>query len=408
MVRRPFPPAVWLLGWVSLLTDAASEAIYPLLPFFLTSVLGGGPVALGIIEGIAEGTNSVLRIVSGRVADRTGARRRLVVAGYALSSAARPLIAVATAWWQVLVIRFGDRVGKGVRSAPRDAMLACWADPADLGRVYGFHRAMDHAGAVVGPLVASVFLLAAPGQYRTLFLLTAVPGAIAVALVWRVRDVDADLEKTRDAVSEGTTTSFEADRHPRPRLPRSFFAYAAVVVIFTLGNSTDAFLLLRLTEAAGGPAFIPLIWALLHVVKAGLSTYGGALSDRVGRKPVLVASWVIYAIVYAGFAFSASFTALTAWLLVYGIHFALAEGTEKAMVADLAPPALRGTAFGIFHGIIGFGSLLASVVFGVVWTTWGAPVAFGLGASLALVASGLLVMLVRTERQVVASDQRPA
>jgi MFS family permease len=408
MVRRPFPPAVWLLGWVSLLTDAASEAIYPLLPFFLTSVLGGGPVALGLIEGIAEGTNSVLRIVSGRVADRTRARRRLVVAGYTLSSAARPLIALATAWWQVLVIRFSDRVGKGVRSAPRDAMLACWADPADLGRVYGFHRAMDHAGAVVGPLAASVFLLAAPGQYRTLFLLTAVPGAIAVALVWRVRDVDADVDKRSDAGFERTTTSVGADRHAHPRLPRPFFAYAAVVAIFTLGNSSDAFLLLRLTEAAGGPAFIPLIWALLHVVKAGLSTYGGSLSDRVGRKPVLVASWVVYAIVYAGFAFSASFTALTAWLLVYGVHFALAEGTEKAMVADLAPPALRGTAFGIFHGIAGFGSLLASVVFGLVWKTWGAPAAFGLGASLALVASVLLVMLVRTERQVVVSEENPA
>jgi len=408
MVRRPFPPAVWLLGWVSLLTDAASEAIYPLLPFFLTSVLGGGPVALGLIEGIAEGTNSVLRIVSGRVADRTRARRRLVVAGYTLSSAARPLIALATAWWQVLVIRFSDRVGKGVRSAPRDAMLACWADPADLGRVYGFHRAMDHAGAVVGPLAASVFLLAAPGQYRTLFLLTAVPGAIAVALVWRVRDVDADVDKRTDPGFGRTTTPVGADRHAHPRLPRPFFAYAAVVAIFTLGNSSDAFLLLRLTEAAGGPAFIPLIWALLHVVKAGLSTYGGSLSDRVGRKPVLVASWVVYAIVYAGFAFSASFTALTAWLLVYGVHFALAEGTEKAMVADLAPPALRGTAFGIFHGIAGFGSLLASVVFGLVWKTWGAPAAFGLGASLALVASVLLVMLVRTERQVVASEKNPA
>ena len=207
MVRRPFPPAVWLLGWVSLLTDAASEAIYPLLPF-LTSVLGGGPVALGIIEGIAEGTNSVLRIVSGRVADRTGARRRLVVAGYALSSAARPLIAVATAWWQVLVIRFGDRVGKGVRSAPRDAMLACWADPADLGRVYGFHRAMDHAGAVVGPLVASVFLLAAPGQYRTLFLLTAVPARS------RSRSCGACAMWMRTSRKRGT-------RFPRGRPPHS-------------------------------------------------------------------------------------------------------------------------------------------------------------------------------------------
>src|SRR5215203_1642331 len=158
MPRRPFPPAVWLLGWVSLLTDAASEAIYPLLPFFLTTVLGGGPVALGIIEGVAEGTNSLLRIVSGRLSDRSRWRRGLVIAGYTLSSAARPFVAVVSAWWQVLVIRFTDRIGKGVRSAPRDALLAFWADPSSRGRVYGFHRAMDHAGAVIGPLLASAFL----------------------------------------------------------------------------------------------------------------------------------------------------------------------------------------------------------------------------------------------------------
>jgi MFS family permease len=399
MVRRPFPPAVWLLGWVSLLTDAGSEAIYPLLPFFLTTVLGGGPVALGLIEGIAEGTNSLLRIVSGRLSDRSRARRRLVIAGYMLSSASRPLIALVTGWWQVLAIRFADRVGKGVRSAPRDALLAHWADPADRGRVYGFHRAMDHAGAVVGPLVATVFLLAAPGQYRTLFLLTAIPGAIAVVLVWRVRDVDADRPlPSRERLEPRAADTDAQGVAPMPvRLPRSFFAYAGVVTIFTLGDSTDAFLLLRLTEAAGGPALIPLIWALLHVVKSALSTPWGALSDRVGRKPVLVASWVVYGIVYAGFAMSDSFMALTFWLLLYGVYFALAEGTEKAMVADLAPPSLRGTAFGVFHGITGFGSLAASVVFGLVWKTWGAPAAFALGASLALGASVLLLTTVRPE-----------
>jgi MFS family permease len=399
MVRRPFPPGVWLLGWVSLLTDAASEAIYPLLPFFLTTVLGGGPVALGLIEGVAEGTNSVLRIVSGRLSDRTRTRRRLVIAGYTLSSASRPLIALVTGWSQVLAIRFADRVGKGVRSAPRDALLASWADPADRGRVYGFHRAMDHAGAVVGPLLATVFLLAAPGQYRTLFLLTAIPGAIAVALVWRVRDVHADRVQVPVArPARARMTEAPSLAPAQVRLPRAFFAYAAVVAVFTVGNSTDAFLLLRLTEAAGGPALIPLVWALLHVVKSALATRGGALSDRIGRKPVLVASWIVYGIVYAGFAMSESFAALTAWLLVYGVHFALAEGTEKAMVADLAPPALRGTAFGIFHGILGFGSLAASVVFGLVWKTWGAPTAFGLGAGLAIAASVLLLVGVRQEQ----------
>jgi MFS family permease len=352
---------------------------------------------------VAEATSSLLRIVSGRHADRTRARRRLVVAGYALSSAARPLIALVTAWWQVLVIRFADRIGKGVRSAPRDALLACWAEPSDRGRVYGFHRAMDHAGAVVGPIAATAFLLAWPGEYRTLFVLTLVPGAAAVALVWRVRDVDADVARPLHGRALGLAEG--ASRVPAPaisELPASFFAFVAVVTVFTLGNSTDAFLLLRLTEAAGGPALIPLVWALLHVVKAGLSTLGGAWSDRVGRKPVLVASWLVYAAVYAGFALSDSFAALAGWMLVYGVHFALAEGTEKALVADLAPAALRGTAFGVFHGVVGFGSLAASVMFGLVWKAWGAPAAFGLGAALALMASALLVVCVRT------GDERPA
>lgn len=379
---------MWLLGWVSLLTDAASEAIYPLLPFFLSHVLGGGAVALGIIEGVAEGTSSLLRVVSGRLSDRWRMRRPLVIAGYALSSLARPLVGLAGAWWHVLAIRFADRVGKGIRSAPRDALLGVLADPRDRGRVYGFHRAMDHAGAVVGPLFASAFLLVAPGQYRTLFLLAFVPGVLAVVLAWRVRE---EPPAAPPAASPAPADSAAASwRH----LPRGFAAYLLVVTIFTLGNSTDAFLLLRLTEAAGGPALVPLLWSGLHVVKAGCSTAGGALSDRVGRRPVIAAAWVLYAVVYAGFATSERLLPLTAWFLVYGLFFALSEGTQKALVADLAPPHLHGTAFGLFHAATGLAALGASVLFGLVWHAFGAPAAFGLGAALALTAAVLLLAIV--------------
>jgi MFS family permease len=396
---RRFPPAVWLLGWVSFLTDAASEAIYPLLPFFLARVLGGGAAALGLIEGVAEGANSLLRIVSGRLSDRWRSHRPLMIAGYALSSLVRPLIGIAGTWVHVLAVRLADRIGKGVRSAPRDALLAFWARPEDRGRIYGFHRAMDHAGAVVGPILATLFLLAAPGQYRALFLLTIVPGLIAIGLVLRVREPDVGQGSgDRPDVGQGFPPSLKLRRTSSPaqswrRLPRGFYAYLAIVFLFTLGNSSDAFLLLRLTEAAGTPQYIPLLWSGLHVVKAGLSTVGGALSDRAGRRPVIALAWIIYAIVYGGFAMSSSFPALALWLGVYGLFFALAEGTERAYVADLAPEDLRGSAFGVFHAAVGFGSLAASILFGAVWNAFGAPAAFTMGAALALVAAVLLIMI---------------
>jgi MFS family permease len=383
--RPRFPPDVWLLGWVSLLTDAASEAIYPLLPFFLARTLGGGPAALGVIEGVAEGANSLLRVLSGRLSDRFRRHRALVIGGYAVSSLVRPLIAFAATWTHVLAVRFADRIGKGVRSAPRDALLAYWAAPEDRGRIYGFHRAMDHAGAVIGPILATLFLLAAPGQYRSLFLLTIVPGVLCIVLVMRIREPQA-LEVSSD-VEKGVSPAIRVSR----RLPRVFYGYLAIVFLFTLGNSSDAFLLLRLTDAAGGPEYIPLLWSGLHIVKAGLATVGGALSDRVGRRPVLVVAWIVYAIVYGGFAVSSSFAALALWMAVYGVFFALAEGTERALVADLAPEELRGSAFGILHAVVGFGSLAASVAFGAVWQGYGAPAAFTMGAALAIAAAVLLM-----------------
>ncbi len=387
------PRPVWLLGWVSLATDAASEAIYPLLPFFLTQVLGAGAVSLGVVEGAAEAANSVLKLWSGRAADRARTKRPLVLAGYALSSLVRPLIAVARSWTGVLAVRVLDRVGKGVRSSPRDAMLATWTTPETRGKVYGFHRAMDHAGAVLGPTMASLFLVFYPGSYRQLFALTIVPGAIAVLLVFFVREADAPpkVAASSAATPRAVPASDPAGQEPLPRKLKIFFA---VLVVFTLGNSTDAFLLLKLTDVAGGTKFIPLIWAALHVVKASVSVVGGSLSDKVGRRTVIAAGWLVYAMVYVGFAFADSIVPLIGWFLVYGFYFGFSEGTEKALVADLAPVSRRGFAFGLYNAVLGIGSLAASVLFGALWTAFGPPIAFGFGAALALGATALLWVIV--------------
>jgi MFS family permease len=411
------PRPVWLLGWVSLATDSATEAIYPLLPFFLTRVLGAGALSLGVVEGAAEAVNSVVKIAAGRMADRSPKKRPLVLFGYGVSSLARPFIAITTSWVQVFTVRILDRIGKGVRGAPRDAMLATWATPTTRGKVYGFHRGMDHLGAVVGPALATLFLFFYPDHYRTLFALTIVPGAIAVALIFFVKEDESKVRLTASAKGTAslaearenggerrrkpdaaTTTphpSYVASGFSRTPLPREFTSFMLVLALFTLGNSTDAFLLLKMTDVAGGPKFVPLMWAALHVVKAGVSMVGGSWSDRIGRRAVIAIGWLVYAAVYAGFATSDSLPALVAWLLLYGFYFGFAEGTEKALVADLAPEARRGFAFGVYNAVQGLGALAASILFGLIWKFYGAAAAFGVGAALALAATALLFVAVR-------------
>src|SRR5437660_8526902 len=271
---------------------------------------------------------------------------------------------------QVFAVRVADRVGKGVRGAPRDAMLAAWATADTRGRVYGLQRGMDHLGAVVGPAGMTLFLLLYPGQYRTLFLWTIVPGAIAVALIFLVPEETS-------APAPLATSNRDVDD---TRLPRRFHSFVVVLALFMLGNSSDAFLLLRLTDAAGGARFVPLMWSALHVVKASVSIASGGWSDRIGRRAVIATGWLVYAMVYGGFAVSRSLPALLGWFLIYGFYFGFAEGTEKALVADLAPASRRGTAFGVYNAVQGLGALAASVLFGGIWTAYGAAAAFGFGA----------------------------
>lgn len=384
MSRPSIPRPVWLLGWVSFFTDTATETIYPLLPVFLTRVLGAGPMSLGIIEGVAEAANSALKIISGRISDTWGTPKPLVLAGYVLSSAVRPLIGLATTWTHVLVLRFGDRLGKGIRGAPRDAMLGTFASPDQRGRVYGFHRAMDHSGAVLGPVLATAFLFFYPGEYRTLFALTLIPGAIVVILLLRLPNV-----RTRtDPIAEPRVLSPETQ-------PHNLDLIKALVVIglFRLGNATDAFLLLRLTDVGVATVWIPLMWSALHVVKMASSLAGGVLSDRYGRRAMIGLGWIVYALVYAGFGFVDTPALVAAMFLAYGLHFGLTEGVEKAWVADLTPASVRGTAFGYYNAVLGVGGLIASVLFGLIWTRVSPPAAFLTGAAIALGATLLLYLL---------------
>jgi MFS family permease len=379
-----------MLGWVSFFTDTASEMVYPLLPLFLTRVLGAGPMSLGVIEGVAEAASSALKVISGWLADRWRGPKILVLAGYGLSSAVRPLIAVASSWFHVLGLRFVDRVGKGIRGAPRDAMLAGFADPALRGRVYGFHRAMDHAGAVLGPLLASLFLYFSPDGYRTLFTLTVVPGIVVILILLRVPS-PAPVGPAR---SSSSRPALARAALARGTFPRALF----VIFLFTLGNASDAFLLLRLSDLGVAAPWIPLLWSALHVVKMLASVAGGDLSDRLGRRSLIAIGWVAYALVYAGFAVAERPAIVIAIFLCYGLYFGLTEGVEKAWIADMAPPHARGTAFGIYNAVIGVGSLLASVVFGLIWTRVSPETAFLTGAGLALAASGLLYFLFRPGR----------
>ena len=379
------PRAVIALGAVSLFTDLSSEMIYPLLPVFLSTVLGAGPLAIGAIEGAAESTAALLKLVSGWWSDRLPRRKPLVVAGYGIASLVRPLIGLAQGVGQVLAIRLADRAGKGIRGAPRDALIADAVDPSQRGRAYGFHRAADHAGAVAGPMVAYALLTWGNVSLRTVFLLAAIPAAAAmVTLIFGVR------ESGRAVGSGGSRPSLE-----RKGLDRRFWAYLVVLLLFTLGNSTDALLILRASQLGVSAALVPVLWAVLHVVKSVSSTPGGILSDRLGRRPLIIGGWLVYAAVYLGFAFASATWQAWALFIVYGLYFGMTEGVEKALVADLVPADVRGAAFGWYNLTIGLAALPASLIFGGLWQAYGATAAFIVGASLALAAAAGLSLVTR-------------
>ncbi len=384
------PRTVWLIGLISLVNDSASEMLYPLIPLYLSSVLMAGPRALGIIEGIAEATASLLKLFSGVVVDRTRRSKPWIVFGYGLAGLGRPLIAFVASWPWLLVLRFADRVGKGLRSSPRDALLAASVAPQRRGLAFGVHRAMDNAGAVVGPLLAAL-LLGTGMPLRDIFLWSVLPAGLCLALALALREPVAD-SAGREAQAVRPFDWRLGD------LPATFRRYLAVVALFTLGNSSNMFLLLRARELGVAEAAIPLLWAAVSAVAMLFSTPLSALSDRFGRVPLLTAGYLAYGLFYLGMGWIAHDGAwLFALFAFYGLFLAATEGVEKALVADLAPAARRGTAFGWFNLTSGACLLPASLVFGWLYQTASPRVAFSFSAGCALLAALLLWRWVRAD-----------
>ena len=378
------------LGWVSFLTDVSSEMIYPLLPNFLARTLRGGPAALGLIEGVAEATASLAKLASGWWSDRTRRRKPLVVFGYALATLARPLMGLATAWTQVLAIRFADRMGKGIRTAPRDALLADLAPVRGRGRAFGLQRAMDNAGAVAGPLLAAFLLRYVVSEERVVFLLAVIPGIAAlVLLVARVPEV-----------TPAASPEVPRDRSP---LPRPLIALVGIYALFSLAFAREAFLLLRAQDAGIALWQLPLLWAYVNGVKALVGVPAGTLADRIGRVPVLCMGWAIVVVAYLGFAFATE--PRTIWILfgLYAVAPAMAEPAERSLLTDLSGPEYRGRAFGVFHAAIGIASLPAALLFGLWWKLFGARTAFGISAALA--ATATVALLVWNSHRDKAAEQ---
>ncbi|MBA2340530.1 MAG: MFS transporter, partial [Pyrinomonadaceae bacterium] len=396
------PRNIFAISFVSLLNDASSEIIYPFLPLFLALTLGASPAAIGIIEGTAESVSSFLKLFAGYWSDRRGRRKGLVVFGYALASFARPLLAFATTWQHVLAIRLSDRIGKGIRSAPRDAMIADAAPFEQRGLAFGFHRAMDHTGAVIGPLLGWAILwwvatnANAPtaADYTKVFLLASVP-ALAAVLV------------AAFAVREPRKT--EAERTELPAPPKlslrgfdtNFRRFLLILALFTLSNSSDAFLILRAQESGVRASHIPLLWAALHVCKVVSSLVGGGFSDRFERRRMIAFGWMFYALVYAGFAYATSTLTVSLLFIIYGVYFGLTEGTEKALVADLVPAEKRGTAYGLYNLAFSVTVLPASVLMGQMWKHYGAQTAFLVSAAVGTIAAVMLLTLVSSKNNAV-------
>ena len=368
---------IFFLGLVSFLTDVSSDMVYPLLPVFLTEVLHSSKVFVGLIEGVAESTASLFKVFSGWFSDKIGKRKSIVILGYSLSSISKPLLALVTSGWQVLFIRFGDRVGKGVRTSPRDALIAESSAENRRGTSFGLHRAMDSAGAIIGPLLAFLFLPLLNKNYRHLFLLASIPAffSVLVLFLW--------VKETRSRKKEVVIL----ERKKGIKFDNKFKIFILIVAIFTLGNSSDAFLFLRAKSLGVNLILIPLLWGFFNLVYTLSSIPAGILSDRIGRKKVILLGFTVYGLAYLGFAFATQ--ALHIWVLfaLYGVYYGISDGALRAFVADMVKDEdKRGTAYGFYHGAIGLCALPASLILGFLWQGFGAAVAFSFGSILAIIA----------------------
>jgi MFS family permease len=383
---------VLALSAVSLLNDTSSEIIYPLLPAFLALTLSASPFAIGLIEGIAESVASILKLFSGYLSDKFDTRKLPVFLGYALAALTRPFLSFVTSWPQVLVVRTADRVGKGIRGSPRDALIASSVPEEKRGFAFGFNRAADHMGAVIGPIIGFLLLyfIAANSnsptarEYQQVFLYASIPVAFGLFVI--VAFVHE--KQPRAAVNGGMPIRFSLRE-----FDTNFRSYLAIVALFTLSNSTDAFLLLRAQQAGIAPVILPLLWVVLHISKVLSSLIGGHLSDVLGRRVLIVSGWIVYAFVYAGFAFVNAPWHAWALFIVYGTYFGLTEGTEKALVADMVSEEKRGTAYGFYNLAFGITVFPASLLFGLAWNYYGAETAFLASSGISILSALLLLNL---------------
>lgn len=373
-----------ILGLTSLLTDISSEMVYPLIPFFLTATLGAGPAALGLIEGIAESTASILKLLSGMASDRFRRKKAFAILGYGTSAIGKSVLYLAGSWSVVFGGRLLDRIGKGIRTAPRDALIAENAMPGEAGKAFGLHRAMDTIGAAIGVILAWWFITASPGDYTSVIMWSVVPAVLGVILLFFV----AEPRQHTTAGKPVTLASWHT-------LPPSLQRFLAVALLFTLGNSSNTFLLLRAADFGYSPATIVLLYLVYNLAYAGLSYPAGRWSDRIGRRWVVSAGYLLYALVYAGFAFAGDAgNTWVPWVLfsVYGLYSAATDGVEKAIIAELAPAGLRASAIGLHAMILGIGLFPASLLAGILWSAAGPTAALGLGACTGLIAAVLMLV----------------
>ena len=378
------PTVVRRLGWVSFFTDAGSEMIYPLLPALLRS-FGAASVWLGAMEGVAEAASAFVKWRIGPVVDRAPKKKGLIVAGYGLATFARPVIALASAGWHVVLLRTLDRIGKGIRGVPRDTLVADSVAPENMARAFAFHRMMDNAGSVLGPILAFGLLRGLELPLRTVIGLAIVPGLVSVAvLVFGVHETK---------LSEPATSSPTETEAPDERLPPAVRKYLFVLALFTLGASADSFLVLRAVDIGMNLAWAPVLWLALSGAKAASNLPGGILADRVGNRATLVAAWLLYAAFYAAMPIATTPLAFGIIAVFYGVYYGLAEGSERALLASLSPKNVRGRAFGAMHAVTGLAVLPANLLFGALYEHHPA-IAFRVSAGCAALAAVLLGVLV--------------
>jgi MFS family permease len=388
-------PNVFFLGIVSLLTDVSTEMIFTLVPLFLSNVLGAATTIVGLVGGLSESTDAIFRIFSGWVSDRVRRRKPLAVWGYSISTIAKPFMYLASTWGAVLAIRFGDRVGKGIRTSPRDALVADSVAAGERGRGFGLHRAMDTTGAVLGLALAAIIIYLVQGgglalslkTYQWLVLVGIVPAVLAIPVLLFF------VHERRESSSGG------ARQLPRVGLTAGFNTrfklFLAVMAVFTLGNSSDFFVILRAQNLGSSVVYVVLMLVLFNITYAVTSLPAGVLSDRLGRRRVIALGWFIYALVYLGFAVASELWQV--WLLFacYGVYYGVVEGVARAFVADLVPEERRGTAYGLYHGVVGLTLLPASLIAGWLWQAYSPAAPFFLGAGLAFLAMVGIMGVVR-------------